>query len=203
MSATRTEPIRVHRGHLRHVLLRSQDQLVVDHVRRRICACDGASVSVSSTGTSQATIRRSHPSPYSALVGCRCVGRPERMFTNSPMPFTRAAWWKYPDAIAFLHTRTVSASVRARDRQRRTAGGRARDVPDHVKVRSGRDDVHLLELHDVLELHAHLPRLLQQLRVQEVPQAPVVAVPRRGRPINSCAAQRRQARLLTRGSSTG
>jgi len=43
-----------------------------------------------------------HPSPYKALVGCKCVGRPERMFTNSPMPFTLAAWWKYPAQIAFL-----------------------------------------------------------------------------------------------------
>jgi hypothetical protein len=45
-----------------------------------------------------------HPSPDKALVGCKWVGRPERMFTNSPMPFTLAAWWKYPAQIAFLWT---------------------------------------------------------------------------------------------------
>jgi hypothetical protein len=32
-----------------------------------------------------------HPSPDKALVGWRWVGRPERMFTNSPIPFTLAA----------------------------------------------------------------------------------------------------------------
>jgi hypothetical protein len=64
---------------------------------------DGVSVKMvrQARGISNACVN-SHPSPDKALVGCKWVGRPERMFTNSPMPFTLAAWWKYPAQIALL-----------------------------------------------------------------------------------------------------
>ena len=50
-------------------------------------------------------------------------------------------------------------------------------APDYIKVRACTDDVHLLELHDVLQLGPHLARLPQQLGVQEVADGPVVPVP--------------------------
>jgi hypothetical protein len=38
-------------------------------------------------------------------------------------------------------------------------------IPDDVKVGTSRDELHLLELHDVLKLYANLPGLAQEFRV--------------------------------------
>lgn len=47
--------------------------------------------------------------PNNAEVGCRWHGMPVRQFTYSPIPFSRAAWWKYaattnPDYMTHIFT---------------------------------------------------------------------------------------------------
>ena len=47
----------------------------------------------------------------------------------------------------------------------------------HVKIRAGRDELHLLHLHDILELHPDLACLSQKLRMEEMLHAPIIAEP--------------------------
>ena len=45
--------------------------------------------------------------PNRADVGCKWQGIPVRQCTYSPMPLSRAAWWKYAEQ---MHLRTMSQS---------------------------------------------------------------------------------------------
>lgn len=97
-------------------------------------------------------------------MGCRCVGRPVRMFTYSPIPLTRAAWWKYPAVIAFLEILFGRVSNPSK-----TA-----DIPQNVKVCSRGYNLHFLELHDIFKLRANFPSLPEKLRMQEMSGSPIV-----------------------------
>ena len=50
-------------------------------------------------------------------------------------------------------------------------------LPDDVPVRAAADELHLLVLHDLLQLGAHLPHLPHRLDVDEVVRAPARRVP--------------------------
>jgi len=47
----------------------------------------------------------------------------------------------------------------------------------HIKIRACGDNLHLLHLHDVLELHPDFARLSQELGMEEVFHAPIIAEP--------------------------
>ena len=65
---------------------------------------------------------------------------------------------------------------------------RADRLADHVPVRAARNDVHLLELHDVHQLRPHLACLAQRLGMQKVTRRPVIAVA--ARKVSMCFAAR-------------
>ena len=50
-------------------------------------------------------------------------------------------------------------------------------LPDDVPIRAAADELHLLVLHDLLQLGAHLPHLPHRLDVDEVVRAPARRVP--------------------------
>ena len=47
----------------------------------------------------------------------------------------------------------------------------------YIKIRASRDKFHLLHLHDILELHPNFARLPQELGMEEMLHAPIIAEP--------------------------
>lgn len=48
-------------------------------------------------------------------------------------------------------------------------------LPQNIEVRPSRNDLHLLEFHDIFQLDAHFPSLTQELGVQEMPYGPIIS----------------------------
>ncbi len=49
------------------------------------------------------------------------------------------------------------------------------DLPQNIEVRPSRNDLHLLEFHDIFQLDAHFPSLTEELGVQEMPYRPIIS----------------------------
>ena len=49
--------------------------------------------------------------------------------------------------------------------------------PDDIEVRASRDDLHLLELHDILQLSAQFASFAEELGMKEMPDTPIVTIP--------------------------
>jgi hypothetical protein len=102
------------------------------------------------------------------LVSCKSLFNGEQLtavltLIYSPIPLTRAAWWKYPATIHFLDHQHV---LRGADH----------DSPDNVPICTARQDLHLLSLHDILKLTPDLSGFPHQLRVKEVLHTPAIVV---------------------------
>jgi hypothetical protein len=58
---------------------------------------------------------------------------------------------------------------------------KAKDRPNNIIIRPSRNDLHLLEIHDILQLYTDLPRLPEKFGMQEVSQSPIITEPTRTR----------------------
>jgi len=87
-----------------------------------------------------------------------------RTFMYSPIPLTRAAWWKYPAVMHFL----ISC-------QRHIPTSHHRS-PYDIPVSPHRKYLHLLLLHDILQLAADFACFPHELRMEEMLHAPMIAV---------------------------
>ena len=51
------------------------------------------------------------------------------------------------------------------------------NIPGYIVICAGRDDLHLLHLHNVFQLSTHLTRLAKKLGMQEMFDSPIIAKP--------------------------
>lgn len=58
---------------------------------------------------------------------------------------------------------------------------RCNGLANHVDVRPGRDELHLLKVHDIFQLSSDLASFAEKLGMKEVADAPLVAIPARQR----------------------
>jgi hypothetical protein len=129
------------------------------------------------------------PRPYRALVGCNTQGSyPQVSFTITDLSHCQCQCATHPcpdvhvlaNALDPRRLVEVAGSDTFSGKRRqlaRTECNSLSHTPDDVPIGSARDHVHLLLLHDILELTPDLPRLAQELWVEEMLHAPMIGVP--------------------------
>lgn len=149
---------------------------VVYHVVGHVCTVNSLLLGLN---TLKEMGRDSQPRPYKALVGCNTHGNctsvtfsmraplPELASSSSGSNVLEDPTHPGPDVHILSNTLHPRSLVKVSGRDA---------LSDDIPIRPNRQQLHLLLLHDILQLSTDFTGLAHELGVEEVLHAPVVAV---------------------------